>query len=665
MRSQLNQLKSDNDRAKQELEVAKSREKEAAEVLDNITSSKAFKLWSAFGLFKKAVIKSVSKPSLILKGLKVLFTEGPANLVDRIRDHGSGGVSINRQYKAWLKRHYPSSEQLESQAAESRQFKVRPKISILMPTYNTNITHLKEAIESVRTQSYDNWELCIADDASTNPEVVKTIRPFVAQDKRIKLSVRKQNGHISQASNSALEMASGDYIGLLDHDDLLWPNALYECVKIIQLNPKAGLIYTDEDKLSADGKKHIDPFFKPDWSPDYLRSINYITHFTILSRPVFDKIGGFLTKYDGAQDWNLFLRATNYLATRSPIQIFHVPTILYSWRQSKDSTASEAAMRGAKKYVVEAQRRALTDDLKDRGYEGAVEQNRHWTWRVRYQIIGQPKVSIIIPTKDQAKLLERCLDSITEKSTYDNYEIVLVDTGSQEAKTVALYSQLKTNPRIKIINWKKPFNYAAVNNFATRSAVGDYYLFLNNDTKVISPDWIESLLEFAQRPDVGAVGAKLLYPDNTIQHAGVIMGLGGYAGHAHQLLPADAFGYYHRLSVPQDLSAVTAACVMISRQVFDAAKGFDESFALAYNDVDLCLKIRQLGKLVVYTPYAKLYHYESKTRGYEDTPEKLARFGLEKKRLLAKWGELIKQGDPYYNPNLTLLRDDFSLKEKS
>ncbi|MEK7534910.1 MAG: glycosyltransferase family 2 protein [Patescibacteria group bacterium] len=659
----LEQLEQERRRLAKELQLLRNRIEELETALEQITTRKIFHFW----------LKYFKSPAF---GRKIKALE--RGYVDPSSPEG--------QYRKIFSRHYPSTDTLRNQSQICKNQKNRPKFSLLMPTYNSNQAHLKEAIASVRAQSYDNWELCIADDASTDPEVIKMIKAFAAEDERIKFVLRKQNGHISQATNSALELASGDYIGLVDHDDLLWPNALYECAKAIERYPQAGLIYSDEDKVSSDGKVHFNPFFKPDWSPDYFRSINYITHFTVLARRVINQVGGPNSRYDGAQDWNLFLRATNLLTKESedkersiPLSdtIIHIPKILYSWRQSVTSAADATAMTGVKKYVIEAQRRTLVDDLKERGIEGTVEPSPYWTWRVRYQVLGNPLVSIIIPTRSHHELLGRCVDSIIENSTYGNYEIVLVYTkqdmlgksltsdymDSQVAKTATSYNELGANPRIRIFNWKKPFNYSAVNNFAAHEAKGDYYLFLDSNTKVINPDWIESLLEFAQRPDVGVVGAKLLYPDDTIAHAGKILGLRGAAGNGHRLLPADSHGYHHRLSVPQNLSAVSGACAMIPRIVFEEAESFNELYSLVYNDVDLCLRIRDLGKLIVYTPYAQLYHYERKTRDYGDAPEHLTRGRAEKKRFLVKWGDALKRGDPYYNRNLTLLRDDFSFRD--
>ena len=644
------QLEQEHRRLTKELKQLTDRTTELETAFEQITGRKIFRFWQKF--FASSDFR---------QRIRVLAKD----YVDPASPEG--------QYRKFFSRHFPTGAILKDQRQQSQNLDNRPKISLLMPTYNSHPSHLKEAIKSISVQSYDNWELCIADDASTTPEVIKIIRAYASKDKRIKFVLRKQNGHISQATNSALELATGEYIGLVDHDDLLWPNALFECVKAIERHPEVGLIYSDEDKVSSDGAVHFNPFFKPDWSPDYLRSINYITHFTLIERRVIDQIGGPKSRYDGAQDWNLILRATNFLAKESVAKtgslpfrdtIIHIPKILYSWRQSVTSAADATAMTGVKQYVIEAQRRVLADDLKERGYGGSIEPSPYWTWRVRYMLKGSPKVTIIIPVQNHSKRLKRCLDSIVEDSTYGNYEILLVGIGSRAPEIAAFYRDLKANSRIKILRWKKPFNYSAVNNFAVKYAKGDYYLFLSSNTEVINPDWIESLLEFAQRPDVGAVGAKLLYPDDTIWHAGKILGLGGVAGHAHRLLPADSHGYHHRLSVSQNVSGVTAACMMIPKKVFEEVGGFDESYPLAYNDVDLCLRIREIGKLVVYTPHAKLYYYGSKKSDCEDTSQKLTRSKEEKKRLLAKWGDVIKQGDPYYNPNLTLLRDDFSLREE-
>ena len=564
-----------------------------------------------------------------------------------------GAFDDDSAYKRWIARNEPTDTELEAQA--KHKFKNQPKISIVVPTYNTPLAFLKPMIESVRQQTYSNWELCIAD-GSTKEEARSYLKLLSSQDQRIRVEYLKTNHGIAGNTNKAIELATGEYLTLLDHDDTLAPFALYEVVSALFRDPEADLLYSDEDKLSQNGKLRLKPYFKPDWSPDTLRSHNYITHLLVIKRTLLDQIGHIREGFEGSQDFDLILRATEQAQ-----KIVHIPKVLYHWREHANSTALNI---NSKSYVPYSTKRAVADHLSRRKLRGRVVDGPFFaTCRVMFDLpTPLPLVSIIIPTKDQAELLKRCLESIINRSTYSNYEIILVDTGSTESATAKLYIELKKYPQIKSIDWKKPFNYSAVNNFAAGQAKGDYFLFLNNDTEVISSDWIETMLEYAQRPDVGAVGAKLLYPDDTIQHAGVILGMGGVAGHGHRLLPSDSPGYFGRLVLPRNLSAVTAACIMISRNVFKAVKGFDEGYPLAFNDTDLCLKIRRLDKLIVWTPYAQLYHYESKTRGLEDTAEKKARFQSEVDRFYSKWGAELKQGDPYYNPNLTLERTDFSLR---
>ncbi|MCR4277980.1 MAG: glycosyltransferase family 2 protein [Candidatus Berkelbacteria bacterium] len=558
-----------------------------------------------------------------------------------------------RAYKHWMARNEPTQAELTMQA--THRFENQPKLSIIVPTFNTPLTFLAPMVESVRNQTYSNWELCIAD-GSNKEETRAYLRQLTEKDERVKVEYLKTNLGIAANTNAAIKLARGEYIALLDHDDTLAPFALYEVVAALNRDPEADLLYSDEDKLTKDGKSRLKPHFKPDWSPDTLRTYNYITHLLVIKRSLLDTIGHIREGFEGSQDFDLVLRASEQAK-----RIVHIPKILYHWREHEHSTASNIK---AKNYVSYSTNKAIAEHLDRLGIKGRILQGPLFgTCRVVYELPNKlPLVSIIIPTKDQAELLKHCLDSIINRSTYSNYEIILVDTGSIEPATQKLYLKLRKQPRVTIVNWHKPFNYSAVNNFAARQAKGDYLLFLNDDTEVTSSDWIEAMLEYAQRPDVGAVGAKLLYPDKTIQHGGVIVGLGGVAGHSHKHFPAGSFGYFGRLILPQNLSAVTAACVMISRKVFGEVGGFDEGYALAFNDIDLCLNIRQLGKLIVWTPYAELYHYESKTRGYEDTPEKIARFKKEIDRFTAKWGEFLRQGDPHYNPNLTLDREDFSLR---
>ena len=556
-------------------------------------------------------------------------------------------------YRRWIAKNEPKKEKLKEQSRH--KFKVQPKISIIVPTYNTPLDFLKPMVESVQRQTYGNWELCIAD-GSNREETRDFLKQISTHDKRIKLKLLTKNSGIAANTNEAIGLASGDYLTFLDHDDTLAPFALYEVVSALNNVPETDLLYSDEDKISQRGESRSKPHFKPDWSPDTLRNYNYITHLLVVKRSLLDKVGHIREGFEGSQDFDLVLRATEQAH-----KITHIPKVLYHWREHANSTSSNTK---SKSYATCSTKKAVAGHLERTKMAGRVVDGPFFgSCRVIYNLpTPSPLVSIIIPTKDHSELLERCVKSILNNSTYQNYEIILVDTGSVEEATKKLYAKFAQQPQIKLLNWGKPFNYSAVNNLAAGHAKGEQLLFLNNDTEVISSDWIEAMLEFALRNDVGAVGAKLLYPDATLQHAGVILGIGGVAGHSHKYFPTNSFGYFGRLVIPQNLSAVTAACIMISRKVFEEAGGFDEGYALAFNDVDLCLKIRSLGKLIVWTPHAELYHYESKSRGYEDTPEKQTRFKGEIDRFQARWGKVLSQGDPYYSPNLSLIKEDFSLR---
>lgn len=557
-----------------------------------------------------------------------------------------------KAYRKWIANNEPSPAELEKQRIIS--FKYQPKISLVVPTYNTPLDFLEAMIQSVTDQTYDNWELCIAD-GSNKMEVKTYLSQLATTNNKIKLNTLKKNHGIAGNTNEAIKLATGAYIALLDHDDTLAPFALYEVVKSINESPGADMIYSDEDKLSFDGKLRVSPHFKPDWSPDTLLSYNYITHLLVLKTSLLKEIGLIRERFEGAQDFDLTLRASEKAK-----KILHITKVLYHWREHRDSTASDI---NSKSYVTFSTQRAVAEALRRRGIEGRVFGGPFpSSARVVYQVLGHPLVSIIIPTLDHVETLKTGVESILNRTTYSNYEIIIVDTGSKEPATQDYYQLLSKNERIKLLNWNKPFNYSAVNNFAANQAKGDYLIFLNNDIEIETAEWIEAMLQFCQRHDVGAVGAKLFYPDFTVQHGGVILGVGGIAGHSHKSFPRQSDGYFGRLSVPLNLSAVTAACVMVPTKVFKEVKGFDEGYPLAFNDIDLCLKIRETGRLIIWTPYAQLIHYESKTRGYEDTPEKQRRFKMEIDRFKERWGKWLDKGDPYYNPNLTLTREDFSIR---
>ena len=588
-----------------------------------------------------------------------------------------GLTSPDYLYAHWLKQNAPSQDDLRDMATSAAALSYRPLISIIMPTYNTPALFLQEAIESVLSQVYSNWELCIADDASRLPHVAAFLRQYAANDRRIKVISRTQNGHISAASNSALTLATGEFVALLDHDDILTPDALYEMVSLLNQNPEADMIYSDEDKLNEQGER-ICPYFKPNWCPDSFLSRMYTCHFGVYRRTLIDRIGGFRLGYEGSQDYDLVLRFTEQTD-----KIFHIPKILYHWRMH---AASAAGGVEAKPYAYEAAKRALTDALVRRNEPGTVVSNTKFpgAYTVRYSIgsgtgssgtgssstenpttdrpADYPKVSIIIPTRNLGSVLDRCLQSIFSKSTYPNYEVIVIDNGSTEREALEAIAtwQRRRSQQFKSYKFNVPFNFSRINNFAAKKARGSYLLFLNNDTEVITPDWIEALVEQAQRKSVGAVGGLLLYPNNTIQHAGVLLGIQGIANHSHRHLDPQTPGYFSQIATVNNYSAITAACLMCRREVFEQVGGFDEELAVAYNDVDLCLKMVQKGYHNVYLPHAQLYHHESHSRGYETTPEKIQRLKQESELMRKRWGKKVEI-DPCYNPNLTRETEDYAL----
>lgn len=531
-----------------------------------------------------------------------------------------------------------------------------PLISIVVPVYNTDERYLREMIDSVINQTYSNWELCIADGSDSNHAYVEVIcMQYKEKNDRIKYKKLTRNNGIAQNTNICIEMASGKYVGLFDHDDILHPGVLFECIKVVN-EEKADFIYTDEMTFMGSLDNIVNIHYKPNYSPDTLRSYNYICHFSFFSRGLLDLVGYFNSEYDGSQDYDLILRLTEKAK-----KIVHIPKVLYFWRAHEESVAQNIE---AKPYTLVTAKKALAEHLKRVGLDGEVEDARvPSVYRIKYKIEGTPTISIIIPNKDHIDELEICLNSIFSKSTYNNYEVIIVENNSTEERTFCYYKEIQQKYKcVKVVYWKDEFNYSAINNFGVEHSVGEYVLLLNNDVEVISCDWMQEMLMFAQRKDVGAVGAMLYYPDNTIQHAGVILGIGGIAGHSHKYFDKDDYGYASRLCLAQNLSAVTAACMMIRRDVFIEVEGLEEKFKVAFNDVDLCMRIREKGYLIVFTPFAELYHYESKSRGLEDTIEKQKRFKGEIDLFEERWRAELEKGDPYYNPNLALQREDFSFK---
>lgn len=559
------------------------------------------------------------------------------------------------QYSLWLHNKYPNAANLKRIKLNCQTFAYKPLISVIMPVYNPEAAFLRQAIASVINQVYESWELCIADDCSTKSHVKEILQEYAQRDARIKIVYRPENGHICHCSNSAIEVAQGEYLALLDHDDLLAPHALARVVELLNQHPEADLIYSDEDKVDHNNI-HRDHFFKPDWCPDSFLSRMYTCHLGVYRRSLVNQIGNFRPGFEGSQDYDLVLRLTE-----KTDKIFHIPDILYHWRIHLESTAGGSE---AKPYATNAAQKALMEALVRRGESGEVvcRPNYPGIYTIRYEIQEAKKVSIIIPTKDLATVLDVCLQSIFSQTTYPNYEVVVIDNGSTEAKTSQCLArwQQQQSDRFKYYRYDVPFNYSQINNYGVSKAEGDYLLFLNNDTKVLTPGWLKAMVEQVQRPSIGAVGAMLLYPDDTIQHAGVVLGLGGVAGHSHKHFHLTNPGYISQLVAINNYSAVTGACLMCRRTVFEEVGGFEEDLAIAFNDVDLCLKMVSRGYRNIHLPYVLLYHYESKSRGYEDTPSKQARFTQEVNYMRQKWYQLC-DSDPCYNPNLTRCREDYSL----
>jgi glycosyltransferase involved in cell wall biosynthesis len=569
-------------------------------------------------------------------------------------------ANIEPSYNSWItKVERPSipSEMIVKKRVLA--WKIKPLISILLPTYNTPEKYLRACIDSVLNQSYSNWELCIADDASLDESVKYLLESYQESDDRIKVFYGKDNSHISQATNNALSLATGDYIAFLDHDDMLAKDALYFVADAIVSDQGYQLIYSDEDWIDENGKR-ITPHFKSDWNRDLFYSHNYITHLAVYKSSLIAKVNGLRLGVEGSQDYDLILRCLSHIEDN---EIHHIPRILYHWRAVEGSTALAA---GEKSYTVEAGRKSLQDHFDSSKLSSVVVESSQIdnTYRVRWPVPQpQPKVCLIIPTKNMKELTEVAVTSILKKTTYDNYEILIVDNGSTEEDALAYFDDISAREEcVTVLKYNKPFNYSAINNYAVESSSSDYVGLINNDIKVISPDWLSEMVSHASREDVGCVGAKLYYKNDTIQHAGIIMGLGGAAAHSHRHFPKEHPGYIGRLKMVQNLSGVTAACLVVKRAIYNQVGGLDEkNLKVAYNDVDFCLKVREAGYRNLWTPFAELYHYESISRGYEDSPEKKARFYKETKFLVKKWGEKIST-DPYYNENLTHSREDFSIR---
>ncbi|MFQ1647476.1 glycosyltransferase family 2 protein [Aeromonas veronii] len=548
----------------------------------------------------------------------------------------------------------PNAVELSSMLSE---MKSQPLISVIMPVYNPAEIYLRACLDSVLAQSYPHWELCIADDRSPKEHVQRVLREYEARDSRIKVVCREQNGHISAASNSALEIAEGDFVALLDHDDALPEHALLFMAKAIDECSDAHIFYSDEDKLNAKGER-FEPHFKSDWNPDLFFSQNYVSHLGVYRRSLLQQIGGFRLGVEGSQDQDLLLRCLPHVTAT---QIVHIPRVLYHWRTIEGSTALAS---GEKSYTTDAGIKALRDYFAEQQPGVTVEAGLvPNTYRVRYPIPEPaPLVSLLIPTRDRRALTETAVRSIIERSTYTHFEILILDNGSVEQETLDFFAQIQQeDSRVKVLRYDHPFNYSAINNFGARHAKGSIVGLVNNDVEVINPDWLTEMVSHCLRPEIGCVGAKLYYSNDTLQHGGVILGIGGVANHSHKNFSRNHPGYFARLLCVQNYSAVTAACLLIRKEIFDEVEGLDENnLKVAFNDVDFCLKVREAGYRNLWTPYAELYHYESISRGAEDSPEKIARFTNEVNYMQSKWGKHLEV-DPYYSRNLTKDREDFSI----
>lgn len=624
--------------------VVKSSSTKQTIQLNHIVISKATKL--------KRLIKAYLH-EFTIKNMINAFSYLKKNGIKKFIQRLAKGPNITHMsYHEWFLMHRVTPQELEKQ--KNTKFEYEPLISIIVPTYNTPIKYLQEMIDSVINQSYANWELCIADGSQGNQKLEKELEKYHQLDARIKYTLLDQNYGIAKNTNAALELANGEYIGLFDHDDLLTPDALFEVVKSLQ-DIQYDILYTDEDKTNSQHTEYMDPNFKPDYSPDLFRSHNYITHFFVVKSSIIKGVGGFRSEFDGSQDYDVMFRCIEQSK-----KIYHIPKILYHWRMHSNSTAKNPE---SKMYCYDAGKRAIEEHYQRVGIKAKVENQKQWgMYHTIYETTGNPLVSIVIPNKDQKEILERCIDSLYQKNKYQHFEIIIVENNSETKEIFEYYEDIqKQHDNIQVVMYEGEFNYSAINNFGVKYTKGDYILLLNNDTEVIVEDALSELLGCCMQENVGIVGAKLLYEDNTVQHGGVVIGFGGFAGHVYTGLHKDECGYMVRSQINCNYSAVTAACMMIKKQCFEEVNGLSEEFKVGLNDIDFCLKVRQLGYLVVYNAHSLWYHYESKSRGYEDTPEKRKRFEGEIALFQSKWKDILIQGDPYYNQNFVIELGPFML----
>lgn len=600
--------------------------------------------------FFSNAFNDIRSPRLTRKALIILMKKGPRGLFATVANR----LKLRYQYARYLCAKNNLDDNRETKINEAKVLQYKPKISLIVPVYNTDEKWLSLCIESVLNQVYDNWELCVADGYSTQPHTRKVLEKYVPRDKRIIVKFLSKNKGIAGNSNEALALASGEFIGFLDHDDELAPDALYEVVKTINEKKDIDFVYTDEDKISTAGKR-LDPHFKPDWSPDMLMNHNYITHFAVIRKKIIDMLGGFREGYDGSQDYDLFLRVTEITSN-----IAHVPAILYHWRMTPQSAASS---RHAKPNAYVAAKKAIQDSLTRRKVEAEVNDGiAAGFYRVTYKLIGNPTVSIIIAAKDKTRSLRRCVQSILAKTKYDKYRIFIVDSQSRESLTFKYYKEIASHPKVEFAKVEGPFNRARIYNHAVSRVDSEYIVFLDYCTEIISQQWLTAMLEYVQRKDVGAVGALLYYPNNTIHHAGMMLGIGGTVGYAHRRFSRHLHGYMNRARIVQNLSAVSGVCLATKRDIFKKVDGFDERYRHELSDVDFCLKIREREYFIVYTPYAELCYHGHPGENHKSTSEKQTAFQEEMEYFRRKWKDVLAQGDPYYNPNLTLERENLSIK---
>ena len=601
-----------------------------------------------------AKIKLEKVTGLFGKTARYIKNNGLAALPGKVVSHIKK-TDRPAEYSEWVKHHFADAGTIEKQ--KQTHFEYEPLLSIVVPLYKTPEKFLNKLINSVKAQSYANWELVLSDGSGEPSPIGEQLLAAVASDERIKVVKADVQHRIAENTNRAIEAASGEFIIFADHDDELEPDALFEVVKALNEDPSLDIIYTDEDKTDENTANFFEPHMKPEFNPDLLRTVNYICHMFVVRKELLDCAGWLRPEFDGAQDYDLILRCTE-----KSQKIKRIPRVLYHWRAHEASTSEDPE---SKRYAFEAGKRALQAHFDRLGIKAEVyEGEKPGLYRTRYIRSRDPLISILIPNKDHIEDLKKCMDSLDERSTYRNFEYIIIENNSEKDETFEFYKQLEAGrDNVKVVYYDGGFNFSKINNFGAKYAAGEYLLLLNNDIEMIAPESLEEMLGYCMREDVGAVGARLYYEDDTIQHAGVVIGYGGIAGHCFVMQPRWTTGYMHRIICAQDYSAVTAACMLVDKNVYEKVGGLSEELAVAFNDIDFCMKVTDAGYKVVYAPYAVLYHYESKSRGLEDSPEKKARFNKEIEIFKRKWPDIFVTGDPYYSPNLTLKSQDFSLNK--